>query len=384
MQKRLKVVSNMSFLVNGMLAVMTGTIITYLVDEYNITNAAAGRMVAAQSAGNLIMVLLSGFLIQLIGRKKSLFVFPTLFAVGFGGVAFVSNEIILCVLFAITGVGWGLCNNLINIIMMEQNNGDISVLYSTYAFGSFLAPFYVMAVTGFGLSWKVAVLTVVVMAALLIPGFAGTKADNPDGTAPEPGGRIGGKDFAFFKNPKYYVCLLLYFGYIGVEVAINSWTITFLTGQGLMKRSLAEIMLSVFWAVIIVVRLVCGRIFRRIPVKYLLVAQWSLTALCFVALLNVKTTVGAIVMVVLLAMVIGPICQYNAGNAEVFIKGKGFSGGFLFATGCLGSILLPMIVGNLTDSHGIFQGMCVVCGTMLCMIVVSVVNILVNRKDKKA
>ena len=61
MQKRLKVVSNMSFLVNGMLAVMTGTIITYLVDEYNITNAAAGRMVAAQSAGNLIMVLLSGF-----------------------------------------------------------------------------------------------------------------------------------------------------------------------------------------------------------------------------------------------------------------------------------------------------------------------------------
>jgi len=48
----------MAFLVNGMLAVMTGTIITYLVRDYGISQAAAGRMVAAQSVGNLIMVLL--------------------------------------------------------------------------------------------------------------------------------------------------------------------------------------------------------------------------------------------------------------------------------------------------------------------------------------
>lgn len=60
----------MAFLVNGMLAVMTGTIITYLVRDYGISQAAAGRMVAAQSVGNLIMVLLSGFIIQLIGRKN--------------------------------------------------------------------------------------------------------------------------------------------------------------------------------------------------------------------------------------------------------------------------------------------------------------------------
>ena len=68
----------MAFLVNGMLAVMTGTIITYLVRDYGISRAAAGRMVAAQSVGNLIMVLLSGFIIQLIGRKKSLLLFPIL------------------------------------------------------------------------------------------------------------------------------------------------------------------------------------------------------------------------------------------------------------------------------------------------------------------
>ena len=70
--KRLRFTSCMAFLVNGMLAVMTGTIITYLVRDYGISQAAAGRMVAAQSVGNLIMVLLSGFIIQLIGRKKSL------------------------------------------------------------------------------------------------------------------------------------------------------------------------------------------------------------------------------------------------------------------------------------------------------------------------
>ena len=51
--KRLRFTSCMAFLVNGMLAVMTGTIITYLVRDYGISQAAAGRMVAAQSVGNL-------------------------------------------------------------------------------------------------------------------------------------------------------------------------------------------------------------------------------------------------------------------------------------------------------------------------------------------
>lgn len=379
MQKKLKFTSNMSFLVNGMLAVMTGTIITYLVSEYNITNAAAGRMVAAQSVGNLIMVLLSGFLIQAIGRKKALFVFPIMFAVGFGGVAFISNEFILYGLFAITGLGWGLCNNLINIVMMEQNNGDISVLYSTYAFGSFLAPFYVMAVTSFGLSWKFAVMTVVVMSLALIPGFLGTK---PEASVKQDMQKLSAKDFAFFKNPQYYVCLLLYFGYIGVEVAINSWTITYLTDMGLMTQKLAEIMLSVFWAIIIVVRLVSGRVFRKVPVKRLLIIQWSLTAVCFAVLLNVQTKALAVAMIVVLAIVLGPINLHNAGNAEKFIKGKGFAGGILFATGCLGSTVLPMIVGNLTDSHGIFYGMCVVSGVMFFMIIVSIVNTIVKKEEK--
>ena len=77
--KRLRFTSCMAFLVNGMLAVMTGTIITYLVRDYGISQAAAGRMVAAQSVGNLIMVLLSGFIIQLIGRKKELVVINLVF-----------------------------------------------------------------------------------------------------------------------------------------------------------------------------------------------------------------------------------------------------------------------------------------------------------------
>ena len=34
--KRLRITSCLAFLVNGMLAVMTGTIITYLVNEYGI------------------------------------------------------------------------------------------------------------------------------------------------------------------------------------------------------------------------------------------------------------------------------------------------------------------------------------------------------------
>lgn len=381
--KRLRITSCLAFLVNGMLAVMTGTIITYLVNDYGISQAAAGRMVAAQSMGNLVMVLLSGFVIQMLGRKRTLMLFPFLFAVGFGGVAFIDNEWILYILFVLTGLGWGLCNNILNIIMMEdENGGGISVLYTCYAVGSFLGPFFVVAVTGFGWSWKAAVCIVAVAALALIPGFAGAAAGSPPVKNTERE-KLTAADFVFLRNPRYYVCLLLYFGYIGVEVAINSWIITYLTGTGLLSEKSAQTMFSVYWLIIIFVRLFVGAFMKKFRRENVLIIQWIGLAAGLSALLFAKGNASAIVIMVIMAFFMAAISPVNAENADEFIKGKGISGGIMFAVGCAGSTLLPMIVGSLADSAGITAGMKVVAAVMYAMIGVCIVNIFMKRRARK-
>ena len=375
--KRLKFTSCMAFLVNGMLAVMTGTIITYLVQDYNISQAAAGRLVAVQSVGNLLMVLLSGFVIQLIGRKKSLFLFPLLFAAGFGGIAFINNEYILYILMFLTGLGWGLCNNILNIIMMEQGGG-ISLLYTCYAAGSFLGPFFVVAVTGIGLSWKIAVLFVAVFSLALLPGFAGIRTSS---AAPKQE-KLTSEDFYFLKNSRYYVCNILYFGYIGVEVAINSWIISYLTQSGLLAEKMAQTMFSIFWLIIIFVRLFVGAFMKNLRREIILICQWLGLSIALTALILCHKGIVSIIIMVIMAVFMAAISPVNAENADEFIKGKGISGGIMFAVGCAGSTILPMIVGSLADSVGITAGMWVIAGVMYAMILVSLINIIIKHRQK--
>ena len=53
----------------------------------------------------------------------------------------------------------------------------------------------------------------------------------------------------------------------------------------------------------------------------------------------------------------------------------------MFAVGCVGSTILPMIVGSLADSAGITAGMWVIAGVMYTMIAVCIVNIAMKRRS---
>ncbi len=378
--KRIKITGYLSFFVNGMLAVMTGTIITYLVSDYGISYATAGKLVSAQSIGNLIMVLLSGFVIQLIGRKKTLLLFPLLFTIGFGGIAFTSIVPVLYICFILTGLGWGLCNNILNIIMMEDpEGGGISVLYTSYAVGSFMGPFLVVLVTGFGWSWKVAVLIVAAAALFLVPSFGKVKGSAVAQSVQN--NKITRSDFVFLKNPRYYVCLVLYFGYIGVEVSINSWLITYLTGTGLLNKTTAQTMFSLFWLIIIFVRLFTGAYLKKIKRSLLLLIQWVGLTIGTTVMLMAGNGMQAVVIMVIMAIFMAAISPVNAENADEFIKGKGISGGIMFAIGCVGSTVLPMIVGTLADTTGITAGMKAIAGVMYLMVAVCIINGIVIKKN---
>ncbi len=165
-----------------------------------------------------------------------------------------------------------------------------------------------------------------------------------------------------------------------MEVAVNSWIITYLTQSGLLSEKMAQTMFSVFWLIIIFIRLFVGACMKRFDRANLLICQWIGLAAALTALILCDRSIVSVVILVIMAVFMAAISPVNAENADEFIKGKGISGGIMFAVGCVGSTILPMIVGSLADSAGITAGMWVIAGVMYTMIAVCIVNIAMKRR----
>ena len=72
-----------AFVINGMLALSTGSLLPFLREARNMDYAFAGLIVSLHSVGNLISSFVSGALPTIIGRKKSILFFNSFIAISF-------------------------------------------------------------------------------------------------------------------------------------------------------------------------------------------------------------------------------------------------------------------------------------------------------------
>lgn len=360
-KKKILLWSYFSFVVNGILGIMTGAILTYLIEDYGLNYSEAGFLVTVQSLGNLFAVLLSGLIIYQIGRRNSMLLFSAVFAVGFGGIVFTDSIFVLYLLFTITGIGWGICNNIIHILVTEASEGNstgITVLHTSFAIGAFISPLLVSGVFSIGLTWKAAVLIVAVLSIVLFLRFLHIPipASQEEGKGDSKGEKKGSL-FSFFKEPRYYICVLLYLTYIGVEASLNTWLIIFLEKVGIMTLKKAQFMISVFWFIVIFSRLFNTILSKYIKRDKLLSMQICSLFIVLAFLVFNRNEWLAIVLIPLLGLTMAGISPSNAANAREYISGAGFASGIIFAGGSLGSALVPFLVGYIAERAGIFRGM---------------------------
>lgn len=382
-KKNILLWSYFSFIVNGILGVMTGAILIYLIEDYGLNYSEAGLLVTVQSIGNLIVVLLSGFIIYKIGRRNSMLLFSAAFAVGFGGIVFTDSIFILYLLFTISGIGWGICNNIIHILVTEASEGNstgITVLHSSYAVGSFVGPLIVSGVLSLGLTWKAAVLSVAILSLVLflrflcIPLYDTQKEEKNEGNNKE-------SLFSFFKETRYYVCLLLYLTYIGVEASLNTWLITFLEKTGIMSLEKAQFMFSIFWFIVIFSRLFNTVLSKYIKRDKLLSMQVLSMLIVLICLIFNRNEWLAVILIPLLGLTIAGISPSNAANAREYISGAGVASGFIFAGGSLGSALVTFLVGYFAERANIFKGMLIPVIFLMIFFLLTLLNQKLLKKE---
>lgn len=371
-----------TFFVNGMLALMMGAVMPMILTEYQLGYDKGGLFLSFHSIGNLMASFLAGVVPFYLGKKNSIVALSSMTAIGFTGIMITKSPLLLMMMFFMTGIGRGSVSNINNSIVNDVSDGKtgaLNVLHIFFAVGAFMAPFIASWCIQSGLGWKYAIGAVAVLGAMAVIVYSMMKIDNTKGLKKGKTGEVK-NSFNFLKNIDFYIASGILFFYLGVETSLNGWIVTYLKDTGMMSTSLAQVVLSILWIVIIFGRMFCAYISKYIDKRSILLISSTGAMLSFLLFMISSGIVSVIFSMIGLGFCLAGIYPTTISNVGGVIKGSGIAMGTLLAIAGLGAILMPYIIGAIAQKSGIAGGMAATTVCAILMFMFALINRLKNQK----
>jgi fucose permease len=169
----------------------------------------------------------------------------------------------------------------------------------------------------------------------------------------------------------------------GNEASIGGWTSTYVNSAGFSPRA-ATLALAVYWAALMVGRILAAPMLRAIG-KLQLVAASALLSLAGCAVLLTSHLFSFLVLgTVLIGLSYGPVFPTTLAIAgDRFPKQAGTVFGLLFSIALIGGMLLPWTVGQVSQGLGVRMGMVVPGIGAIAITVLSTIVMLRERQTRK-
>ncbi|AOT69500.1 MFS transporter [Geosporobacter ferrireducens] len=362
------------FAVNGLYAMILGSLLPLMSIEYGLSNTVSGGLISAHQAGNLISGFIAGVLPLYLGRKKSIIFLCSFVVMGFLIMILTGNPILLILGFLFTGLSRGSISNFNNTIVNEVSNSSpaaLNVLHSIFAVGALISPFLVILSSSISgeLGWKIAASMIIVLAIISMFLFSRMKIDNTAKKIEKE--KVS---YEFLKNRDFCISAGIMFFYLCAEATINGWMVKYFIDSNIMTIEYAQILASLLWLVILAGRLTCAFWGDRVSKKLLLLATSCGTVVFYLLLLsthNLKVITIAIMGLGFSMAGIYPTTISTVGN---IIKSYPMAMGVLLMIGGIGAIIMPIITGALSDVFGILAGMGAIVGAIVLMVICVVLN----------
>ena len=364
------------FMINGMLALSIGSLLPYVREARGLDYAFSGMLVSLHSVGNLASSFMAGILPVFLGRKKSILLFESLFAIAFLLLIFGQGPAALVLAFLLTGLARGAASNFNNATINALAPGQawmVNGLHAMFSIGAFLFPLLLTALTAFGAeNWIYACYFMLAMGILawmlyfLIPVEDGAEhvgkenREEAGAMAAEKKDGLSDKkkaDYGFFKESLFWLTTSILFFYLCAEQGVIGWLITYFKDSGLLSASLSQVMASVLWIMILAGRLTAAWLSTKVKKENLLVIMGIGFVFFFFILLFGRST-GVIVL---------GIMGFGYSMAGIYPTTVSFTGhlnqryslswSFTLTMASMGSILMPSIIGRIAESAGIVYGM---------------------------
>ncbi|SMP54158.1 MFS transporter [Anoxynatronum buryatiense] len=370
------------FAVNGIYAVMLGSLLPLISSEYSLSNTISGSLLSAHQVGNLAAGFIAGILPVYLGRKKAILFLCSFVAVGFIIMMTTGNPVWLLLGFLFIGISRGSIANFNNTVVNEvsdSNPAALNLLHSIFAIGALTAPFIVilsMHLGGAG-GWRIATGFVVFLVILAMGFFSRM---NLDDTARK---KRKVTSYEFMKNRNFQVGVGILFFYLCAEAAITGWLVKYFIDAGIMTTAYAQVLNALLWTVILAGRLTCTYIGSRIPKEKLLTAMGLGFALFYLLLLSTRQVTVITIAIMGLGFSMAGIYPTTVASVGGTLKEYPMAMGILLIISGIGSVMMPIITGALSDQFGIFIGMAAVVMAIALMMVSVAVNNHLWVKEKK-
>jgi len=354
-------ISYIAFIINGMLALSIGSLLPFIRDARGLDYAFSGMIVSLHSVGNLISSFAAGTLPVFIGRKRTILIFNSCFALAFALILWGKSPLALAVAFLITGLARGASSNFNNKVINSLAPGKawiINGLHAMFAIGAFSFPIFLSLVTKTNTNnWVLACYFMLIMGILNFILYAIDPIENKKEEKGAGNKQSTDTSFSFFKEPIFWLCTLTLFFYLCVEQGVIGWLVTYFKDSGLLSSQAAQITPSIQWIMIMLGRLTAAVLSTKVEKgKLLRLMGFGFVAFFFVLLFS-RTT----------PLIMFGIMGFGFSMSGIYATTISFSGkliekytmawSFLLTIASMGSILMPTVIGAIADHAGIKTGM---------------------------
>ncbi|KAK0651393.1 major facilitator superfamily domain-containing protein [Cercophora newfieldiana] len=351
-----------AFILLGMSDAVVGALIPYIETYYEISYTIVSLLFLSPFVGYLLAALLNNYIHHYLGQRGIAVLGPVCRLIGFIPLACHPPYPALPIVMLVTGFGNGIEDSAWNawIGNMHQANELLGLLHGAYGLGATISPLIATSmVTKGALPWYTFFylqigldgLCLVLMTVAFWRATAQVHRDQY--TTANNGKRTTTRHV--LREPITWLLALFLLGYVGAEVSLGGWIVTFMLRVRHAEPFIAGLSATFFWLGLTVGRVLLGFITGRIGEKLAITGYLLLSVALQVLYWVVPNFVASAVFVAFLGFFLGPLFPAVIVAAtkllppDYHVSAIGFAAAF----GGGGAAIFPFAVGAIAQSKGV-------------------------------
>lgn len=373
----LLIIIYIAFFTNGLMSNLFGAILPDIKAEYHLNYVISGLLITSHQIGNVLALILAGFLPVIIGRKRSTCYLFLGVPLGLFGMCVCGLPFFLLFSFMLTGLGRGTLSNISNVVVSEitQNKvAGLNILHATFAIGAMIAPFVaILACAIFPFGWKVASVIIALVALLSIFLIAKSNLKNKSQEKLETVAL--NCVTPFYKSVQYYIVTAILFFYLYTESAIMGFLVTYFKDAGIMTGTFAKSTAAFLWIMVLSGRLLCAVVSSKVG-KNKLILLLNICLVVFFTLM-IKANSMQLVIVGLLGtgFFMSGIYPTTFSTMNSYYAKDTVAVGICLAVATIGAILGPVVVGAVAQATSITIGITSIAVSLAITLLLSILKL---------
>ena len=350
LDKKLQMSGFIAFFLSGICSISSGIVVSLLQERYGFDYNVTGTLLSIMSIGNLMAGFATGVLPAKIGLKATIITLSAGYELGYLWLGISGWMSILVLSFLLIGFAKGSVINMCTILVSNHSKNrtkGMNIMHSCYALGALLCPFII---AGAGL-----IGPVIPMLSLSFLGLVMWIIFQLTPIEKKTAGKKEKTDWDFLKSKLFWLITGLIFCQNAAEISVNGWLVTYFKGSGILSGTLSAYTVTVMWTATLIARLLIAFVF---PLKNPYMAMIKMAVSCtlfYICLMMADNQIAAILLLFAFAF-----SMAGMNPTAVACAGKMTSVasiGVMLPAASFGGILMPWIIGIVSNAAGLKTGM---------------------------